>query len=476
MTTRLSPRPELREFAPPAADRWRAPFGGRRLSDAITRSEGYAGHADPYSLFEEMEEKDPHLFSLLQTRKLGVLARPRKIEPAGETERDRNVAQWIERVLRAAPGFDQALLHLLGALAHGIAILEILWGVDAAGRIVPRAFKPRAARRFSRDADGEWRLLSDPLGWNRPETARPLPPRKFLTALSGASDEAPFGRGLCEKVYWLWWFKKHNLKFWLIYNEKFGAPAIVAQHRAGLNPAERERLLEVIDALQTDAGVIVPEGITLSLLEATRAGGGDSYRMLAQWCNDEMARAILGQTLTSGEGERAGSLALGRVHDAVRRDYQRADAWLLMDVVNAQLVRWLVDLNFGEHVPAPRWAIDLSPELDLEREVAIDRQLLQMGVPLPLRYFHEKYGRPAPVGEAPRLQYDDSNLFQYHLQFGILTINEVRVKLGLPPVPWGDAPTSPVDVRARPPIPRGSTGEDPPEREFEEEVGKANEK
>jgi hypothetical protein len=104
-------------------------------------------------------------------------------------------------------------------------------------------------------------------------------------------------------------------------------------------------------------------------------------------------------------------------------------------------VRWIFDFNFGPETPSPRWTIDLQPEIDREVEVGIDRQLLQMGVPLPLRYFYEKYGRPeAADGERP-LRYDDHNLFQYHLQFGVLTVNEVRTTLGLSPVPWGDRPT-----------------------------------
>ena len=60
-------------------------YGGRRLNDHIVRSEGYAGHLDPYQLFEEMEDKDAHLFSLLQTRKLGVLARARTLKAADDT-------------------------------------------------------------------------------------------------------------------------------------------------------------------------------------------------------------------------------------------------------------------------------------------------------------------------------------------------------------------------------------------------------
>lgn len=443
-TVTKSLQPELKEFAPAAPSPWGAYDSGRRLADPIVRSEGYAGHGSPYALFEEMEDKDPHLFSALQTRKLGVLARKRAVEAAGQEERETELAQWIGRTLATAPGWQGGLLHLLDALSKGMAVVEVMWGFDAEGRIVPKGFRPRAAGRFVRDANGDWRLLRDGggAGIAAAGPGEPLPPRKFLFAFFGGSDERPYGKGLCEKVYWLWWFKKHNLKFWLVYNEKFGAPTVVARHRAGLNEAERTRLLEVIDAIQTDAGVTLPEGISLELLEASRSGGGDTYQRLAQWCNDEISRAVLGQTLTGSEGTRSGSLALGQVHEEVRQDYLRADAWMLMDAVNSQLVRWLVDFNRGEEAAAPRWTIDLAPELDLKSEVEVDRQLLQMGVSLPEDYFYRKYGRPAPAGDARKLQYDDSNLYQYHFQFGILTVNEAREKLGLPGVAWGNSPTA----------------------------------
>jgi phage gp29-like protein len=455
-------RPELKEFAPAPSSPWGDFDSGRRLADPIARSEGFAGHPTPYSLFEEMEDKDPHLFSALQTRKLGVLARARKVEAAGDGTEDRRIAAWIDAALRAIPGWNDALLHLLDALGKGMAVLEILWGFDADGRIVPLELKPRPAARFARNPAGQWRLLpAETLAPAAP--ARPLPPRKFVIARWGASDDRPYGKGLCERVYWLWWFKKHNLKFWLVYNEKFGSPTVLARHRPGLGEPERRRLLEVIEAIQNDAGVTLPDGIDIELLEAGRAGNAETYRALAQWCNDEISRAILGQTLTSGEGDRAGSLALGRVHEAVRRDYIRADAWMLMDAVNQQLIRWLVDFNFDPDTPAPRWTIDLSPELDLAGEVAVDRQLLQMGVPLPLRYFHDKYGRPAPAAADRPLQWDDSNLYQYHLQFGILTLNEVRSRLGLAPVPWGERPTSPAGGPIDSPTPAAPAGETTPE-------------
>lgn len=457
-----------------------------RLPAHIVRSDGYAGHPHAYALFDDMEDKDAHLFSLLQTRKLGVLARRRMIElpgkgPAIDTPHEgeekatpvklsaQEPLAFVERTLTTLPEFDSALLHLLGALGRGLAVLEILWQRDASGRIVPAALRPRAAERFVLGPDGAWRLL--PTTGEPQDGARTLPPGKFIFARFGATDERPHGRGLCERVYWHWWFKRNNLKFWLVYNEKFGAPTVVARHRAGLGEGERARLMEVLESLQSDAGVTLPEGITLELLEASRGGTAETYHALAQWCNDEMSRAVLGQTLTSAEGSRSGSLALGRVHEAVRLDYLRADAAWLQDVINTQLIAPLLALNGFNEQPAPHWRIEVEPAPEPAAELELDRQLLRMGVPLPLRHFYGKYGRPAPAPREQLLVFDDSNVYQYHLQYGVLSINEVRAKLGLDPVAWGDAQPSPANLRAlasttgtaRP------AGEDPTETERESE-------
>ena len=72
------------------------------------------------------------------------------------------------------------------------------------------------------------------------------------------------------------------------------------------------------------------------------------------------------------------------------------------------------------------------------------------------------------------LRYDDQNLYQYHLEFGVLTINEVRRSLGLPLVAWGDdrpAKKNNQDVAQAPP-PAQPTAEDDL-RETEEQVQEA---
>lgn len=435
----------------------------------LLRSEGASSRyfRDIYDLYSDMEDKDAHLFAVLQTRKNGVLCRPRKIVAASESRRDQEVADFIRAAVGSMNSFDGAMLSLLDAIGKGFAVVEVLWNVNR-GAIGVDALKVRPQGRFRFSKDGRLMLRGQP-GLNLarrddfPTTSstspsptlskssgilcdHTVPPRKFLMMQFNATAENPYGRGLLAKAYWYYWFKKNNLKFWVLFNEKFGAPTIIGKYRIGASEEERNRLFEVVQSLQNDTGVTIPENLALEFLEAKRSGTINTYRDLCDWCNDEISKLTLGATLSTGEGRRSGSLALGKVHERVRSEYVEADARNLMEVINNQLIRWLVDFNFGTDVHAPRLYIDTTEDENLAEEIRVDQELIKLGVPLSLSYFYERYKRPAPLPEERALRYDDNNLYQYHLQYGVLTINEVRKTLGLPPVSWGDEPPAKGDV------------------------------
>ena len=481
--TMALPTPMTREIAGPTRWVWPgyltpAPTAYHILYSGALSSPGIR---NLYDLYQEMEDKDGHLYSVLQTRKNGALSRDRKVVAASDSGRDREVADFVARALERIPQFDQALKNALDALGKGFSVTEIIWSV-AGNQIGIAALKSRFQGRFVFDLDGRLRLLDEsevlPLtpGWaNWPMSAvasdrapsppgRTLPEEKFIILTFDGRHDNPHGNGLCQKAYWYYWFKKNNLKFWVIFNEKFGSPTVVGKYRTGASDEERDRLLGVIDSLQSDTGVVVPESMVIELLEARRSGNINTYRDLADWCNDEISKIVLGGTLTTSEGRRSGSYALGKIHEAVRNEYVGADGRALMEVVNTQLVARLVEYNFGRGVVPPRWTIDLADDADLEREARLDGQLVGLGVPLPLGYFYEKYKRPAPRADERSLRYDDNNLYQYHLEFGVLTINEIRRSLGLERVPWGDQRPQPASRRRTGRPRRSASHESPAER------------
>jgi phage gp29-like protein len=414
-----------------------------------------------YELFAEMLEKDAHLFSVVSTRLNGLLGLRRKVLPAPPAdEQSRTVAAFVERSLAAIPRFEELLRTLLEGIAHGFSAVELVWSYDRDGRLIVSDWISHPQEWFAFSLRGEFLLKSPPFraigapadvprhfpaagrGGIAPAQTFPPPPRKFLVLRFGADFRNPYGRGLCQRAYFLYWLKKNVMKFWAIFNEKYGAPTAVAKYGPGTSVDERQRLRDILEALQTDSIIVIPESIQVELLETQKSGNASSYREFLDWCNDEVSKAVLGATLTSSEGRRSGSLALGSIHQLVRQDYIEADARLLEDVLNGALVRWLCEVNFGADVPVPKLAIETESPQDLNERIRVDRELLALGVALPQSYFYETYGRPAPAPEDTPLRYDDANLYKYHLQFGVLTINEIRQRLNMAPVPWGNVRTT----------------------------------
>lgn len=455
---------ESRMLAPAwnPAEAWWANLPGAddRAAAVILQTEAANGRsqASVYELFAEMEQKDGHLFSVLQTRIQGLLGLGRRVVPGGRTERDQRAAELVGELWGAIPRPGALLRALLDAVAKGFAAVELVWDYDGQGRMTVKDWVAHPQEYFAFGNDGELLLLCPPFRGESPDvnasvlppgravataaSLRPAPDRKFLLCRFGADARNRYGRGLCLHAYWYYWFKKNTVKFWAVYNERFGSPLAVAKTAAGTPDDERERLLETLRALQADTGVVVPETVTLSLLESARPGAAP-FREFADWCNDEMSKVVLGATLTSGEGRRSGSMSLGSIHDAVRRDLLQADARLLEEAVGV-LLQWLVDMNMPG-AAAPRFAIDTAQPSNLREQAEVDRILLSLGVPLSLPELHERYGRRVPAGIEESLRYDDSNLFSYHLRYGVLTVNEARARLGLGPVEWG---TRPVSARA----------------------------
>ena len=64
-------------------------------------------------LFEEMEEKDTHLFSQMQTRKLAVTGLDWEVQPFSEDEIDKEIADFIDEQLKGIENFDEVLIDML---------------------------------------------------------------------------------------------------------------------------------------------------------------------------------------------------------------------------------------------------------------------------------------------------------------------------------------------------------------------------
>lgn len=373
--------------------------------DIILRRGGTKG----LGIYQDLA-RDGHAGSVLRKRRQAVIAREWTVEPGGERPEDVRAAELV----RAALGrvrFDRACSGLLGAVLTGLAVAEVMWGavpleVEGATRswIVPTDLRVRNPRRFAFSRDGELRLLT-------PEARNDgiaLPDRKFVLLRYWAEEnEDPYGRGLGYDLFWPVFFKRNGVALWNALIEKFGQPFVYAEYPQGTSDGDIDRLVDMVQGIARNAGMAVPTGTLLKVLETMKAGTADMHERLVATMNAEISKIVLGETLTTEMGAN-GARAASETHNDVREELADQDADLLCAELNATLLPWIIELNLpGAAVPkvwrrAPE-AVDLNALADL------DEKLFKVGYEPTEELIRERYGdgyrriasRPVPAGGLP---------------------------------------------------------------------------
>jgi phage gp29-like protein len=349
--------------------------------DSILRSRGRGKGLDIYADLE----RDAHVAAMLDKRKRAVTAREWDVTPSSDDPIDVQVAELVKQSLSAIR-FDKLTKELLDAVLKGYSTVEVVW--DSVDRtIVPVKTIKRSQGRFTFDIKRRPRLLTR----ERMFEGEELPDRKFIVHSVGDGDDgSPFGRGVGHRIFWPVFFKRQNLSFWLKFLDKFGSPTAQGSYPRGALKAEQDKLLAVLRAISNDAGIIVPEGMEIKLLEAAKSPN-DGYERLCRYCDGEISKAILGETLTTEVGNSGGSRALGEVHNEVRKELAKDDADEVSYTLNETVVRWIVELNFpGRKAPAV-WR-NFEESEDLDKVADRDRKLKELGWERTEESFVETYG------------------------------------------------------------------------------------
>jgi phage gp29-like protein len=360
-----------------------------------------------YTFYDDMVDKDPIIRSCLQTRKravqkLGWDVLPYMPEGAKEpTPRDLEVAQNLRLIIKRMKNFSYNIYETLSAYEHGFSVSEIMFRIDP-DFVVISDIKHRCPNYFRFNEEGGllYTTVQHPTGIL-------LPPEKFIVYTFDPRYEDPYGNAMLRTAYWPYWFKTNLIKFLLLYAERFGQPTVVGQYPRGMTEQERATLLEQLEQIQNDTRGIIPEGSIVNFLEAVKDNQA-MFRGSIEYFDDQMRLIILGQTLTSSEGQRSGSLALGNVHEGVRSDILAADAEDLSYSLTEQVLNPLIDYNFGNLPNRPRLVIPYREAAGSLQEAETVSKLVSTGLQIGTSYVYERFQIPKPeegeeVLEAPAI-------------------------------------------------------------------------
>lgn len=262
-------------------------------------------------------------------------------------------------------------------------VAEVIWQISDNGLLSFKDILVRRRHRFRFDTDGNLRLITrDQPG------GRLLPDRKMWTFSTGAdNDDQPYGMGLAHWLYWPCLFKREGIKFWMMFLDKFGSPTPVGKYPQNATQKEKEQLLAATQAFQQESGIIIPEGMMLELIEATRGGRVD-YAVQYNAMDAAISKVVLSQTMTTDSGS---SLSQSQTHEGVRDDVVEADATEICDSFNRGPARWITEYNFPmAQIPEVRFITEDSEDLNMaaDRDLKLD----QLGYPPTENHIQETYG------------------------------------------------------------------------------------
>jgi phage gp29-like protein len=400
----------------------------KSLTNLLRASE--CGDAKAYlELAEDMEVKYIHYSAQLRTRKLACAGLELVVKAAGDSKEDQMAADLVREAL---DGLDiwNILMDALDGIGKGYSVLEILWNTEGKSWL-PSSIVWRDPRWFRYDIeDGMTLLLQGAQSESAPPaTGNPLPrtpcmgtplaPYKFIYHRPRLKSGLPINGGLARVAAWSFLFSNYVIKDWASFCEIFGQPIRVGKYQAGTTEEQLSVLKSAVNNIGTDCAAVIPDGMLIEFVEAaTKNTTGELYEKFCRYLDERVTVAILGQTLTSGQTQGGGgSMALGKVHDAVRYDLLEADARQLSATLSQQLARPIIDLNLGPRKVYPKIELFIKQNTDL---TALADQLAKL-VPLGLRVdageIRDKFGLSDPGENAEVLRAPQYSNFRFHSPF-----------------------------------------------------------
>lgn len=323
---------------------------------------------------------DAHVSSCVQSRKAGVLSLNWEINRGGTKSTE---SEFIEEIFNSL-NLRQIISEMLDAPLFGFKPIEIYWN-EAEGKIVPKELKGKPSWWFEFDSINMLRFKDR----NKPNGVL-LPNKKFLLLQHNATYDNPYGESILAKCYYPVIFKKGGMKLWSVFTQKYGMPFLHGKIGLGKGQEEAYELFNVLEKLQQDGIAVTEEEVNIEIIESSKTSSADVYKNLLHFCNAEISKAILSQTLTTEQGD-TGSYAMSQTHLQVRKDVVDADKQLVEYWLN-KLIEWIIEFNFESVSEIPRFVMYEEQDVDMSLAQR-DQTLSSTGqVKFTKEYFKRNYG------------------------------------------------------------------------------------
>lgn len=277
----------------------------------------------------------------------------------------------------------ELIKDVLDAPLYGYVVFEITWKKQD-GYLIPAKIEAKPQEWFEYDTENRMYFKSKQGNLYLDDY-----PYKFIVVRNNPTFKNPYGQALLSRCFWMVAFINGGMEFWVKFTEKYGMPFLFGRYDRSMSATEREELLEALVAMAQDAIGVIPDNGRIEFAESSSKGASvDVYERLIQKCENNIAKSILGQTLTTDVGS-SGSYAAANTHNQVRGDLIDSDTRLCEEFFNT-LISFINAVNFVEEETP---CMSLYEEDDVDLQIAErDTKIHNAGGRFSKNYFIKTYG------------------------------------------------------------------------------------
>ncbi len=272
--------------------------------------------------------------------------------------------------------FESSLFEMFTGMDYGFSLTEKVFSLQSTkwgDKIAIESLATRAPHTFEFKQDDYGKiLLVKQYGGGEKGADLPLPPDKFIHYMHLPEFGNPYGNSAMNRgVYTAWWSKKAIIKFWNIYLERFGMPLAIGKYSKGASEEIRRDFISSLKNLQSKTSMVLPEGFEVEFIEATTGGTGfreaiNTHNMLI--CRKMQMPDLLGY---GGSETAGGSYALGENQMALFYQCLERPRRAMQRLLNIQLIRPLVELNYGPGIDCELQFKPMSEAVMMEKVKSI---------------------------------------------------------------------------------------------------------
>ena len=281
---------------------------------------------------------------------------------------------------------DSFIKDALYAIPKGAAFLEIVWDKAEKWGFKKVIGKPTQWFTYFGD-DNEPRFLSK----DEQEEGEPLPPKQFIIVQHLPTYEDPYGWKLAALSYYALSQKREIDRLLLKFLDKQAMDQLVGKVPPTTPKEKREKFNEALAQMRQRSTMVIDDTDTVESFGSSNKGTtAQIFRKEIDARDKAVTILWKGGHLSTDQGDgNTGSLSLGETHERSEESRTKSHKKMVMKAFN-DLIRYYVDVNFGEDVVAPEFYFEEPEDIQGERAER-DGKLNQQGVKMKKPYYARAY-------------------------------------------------------------------------------------